>query len=78
MERAFLYLLERSAGASVLIGAVIVLRLLLRDAPKTFRMVLWAFVAVRLLCPYAPESPFSLMPDTPPLSQIVKPVSAPR
>lgn len=68
MERVFLYLLERSAGAAVLIGVVVLLRVLLRGAPKTFRLVLWALVAVRLLCPYAPESPLSLMPDTPTIS----------
>ena len=64
MEAAFLYLAERSAGSGIVIAAVIALRRLLRDAPKAFRMVLWAVVALRLLCPYMPESPWSVIPES--------------
>ncbi|MBQ9493726.1 MAG: hypothetical protein IJR54_08345 [Oscillibacter sp.] len=67
MEGAFLYLLDRSAGAGIVFAAVLLARFLLRDAPKTFRMILWGVLAFRLLCPYAPESRLSLMPDPEPV-----------
>ncbi|MBR4211765.1 MAG: M56 family metallopeptidase, partial [Oscillibacter sp.] len=67
MEHVFLYLLGRSAPASVVIAVVILLRFALRDAPKAFRMFLWAVVAMRLLCPYTPESRLGLMPDAAPV-----------
>ena len=72
MEALFLFLLNRSAGAAFLIAAVLLFRFLLRDAPKAFRLALWAVVAARLLCPYIPESRLSLMPDWTP----VRPVDA--
>ena len=70
METLFLYLWGRSASAAVVIAAVLLLRFLLRDAPKAFRMLLWAVVAIRLLCPYTPESRLSLMPDWTPVRAV--------
>ena len=64
MEAAFLYLQERAVGSGIVIAVVIALRYLLRDAPKAFRMILWAVVAVRLLCPYVPESPWGVIPES--------------
>ena len=64
MEAAFLYLQERAVGSGIVIAVVIALRYLLRDAPKGFRMILWAVVAVRLLCPYVPESPWGVIPES--------------
>ena len=63
MEAVFLKALSMGLSASWLILAVLALRLLFRDAPKRVRCVLWAMVAVRLLCPVTPESRFSLVPD---------------
>ena len=51
-----------SIGAAWLILIVLFLRLLLRQAPKWVNCVLWGFAALRLVCPYVPESRFSLMP----------------
>ncbi|MCH5345013.1 MAG: transcriptional regulator [Acetatifactor sp.] len=63
MNAVFLRLLNMSIAASWLIIAVIVLRLLLKRAPKWLPCTLWAIVAVRLICPFSFESSFSLIPS---------------
>ena len=70
MEALFLQILQMSMSASWLIIAVILIRLLLQKAPKGFRYVLWALVAVRLLCPVFFESEFSLIPNLGVLSEV--------
>lgn len=62
MNRIFSTLLTMSIGAAWLILTVILLRLLLKQAPKWVNCVLWGFVGLRLVCPFVPESRFSLMP----------------
>lgn len=42
---------------------VAVLRLLLKKAPKWVNVLLWGLVAVRLVCPFSPESALSLIPS---------------
>ncbi|MBO5097786.1 MAG: hypothetical protein J6B96_05680 [Agathobacter sp.] len=64
MEAVCMKIVEMSIAASWLILAVILLRLFLTKAPKGFRYVLWALVAIRLICPFSIESSFSLVPDT--------------
>lgn len=71
MTAVFLKLLDMSAAAGWLILAVILLRLPLKKAPKWVRCVLWALVAVRLVCPVSPESALSLIPDAGPVSERV-------
>ncbi|MBQ2902697.1 MAG: M56 family metallopeptidase [Agathobacter sp.] len=63
MEALFLQILSMSVSASWLIVAVILIRFLLKKAPKGFRYVLWALVGIRLLCPVFIESDFSLVPS---------------
>jgi len=63
MTAIFLKLLNMSIAAGWLVLAVILLRLLLRRAPKALNCVLWALVAVRLLCPFSLESALSLIPS---------------
>lgn len=63
MEALFLQILDMSISASWLIAAVILIRILMKRAPKGFRYVLWALVAVRLLCPTFIETDFSLVPS---------------
>lgn len=63
LPRAFFYVLERGLTASLLILVVVMLRAVFKRAPKWFRLVLWGFVAVRLLCPFALESELGLMPE---------------
>lgn len=53
-------LLNMSLTASVAIVLVILLRLLLKKAPKVISYALWAVVLFRLLCPVSIESGFSL------------------
>ncbi len=60
METIFFKLLEMSFSASVLILILVLLRPLLKKAPKSFGCFLWALVAVRLICPFSIQSPFSL------------------
>jgi len=63
MDALFMKLLSMSLTAGWLILAVIVLRLFLKKAPRWLSCMLWAIVAVRLICPISFESPLSLMPD---------------
>lgn len=63
MDAIFLKLLNMSIAAGWLIMAAIALRLLLRKAPKWIRCILWAIVAVRLICPFSFESSLSLIPS---------------
>ena len=62
MEQIFLQVLSRSLEASVVVMAVIAMRLVFRSAPKWTHCLMWALVAVKLACPFAIESEFSLMP----------------
>ncbi len=59
----FTQVLNLSISASWLVLAVILVRLVLRKAPKAFHCVLWALVAIRLLCPFSLESELSLIPS---------------
>ena len=51
MGAVFLTLLHMSLAASALVVVVVVLRLLLKRAPKAIHCALWAMVALRLLLP---------------------------
>ena len=62
LQRAFPAMLRMSLSAAVLTGIVILLRFLLRKAPKRVLCLLWLLAAVRLLCPSLPQSGASLMP----------------
>ncbi|MDE6675211.1 MAG: hypothetical protein K2K19_10445, partial [Acetatifactor sp.] len=59
----FIQLFNMSVAAGWLILAVIALRLFMRKAPRWICCVLWAMVAVRLVCPVSLESVFSLVPS---------------
>ena len=60
----FLKLLNMSISASWLVLAVILLRLVMKKAPKWMTCALWAMVAFRLVMPFSIESIFSLIPST--------------
>ncbi len=64
MDAVFLRLLNMSLSAAVLVVAVVLLRAVFYKAPRWLHCLLWALVAVRLLCPITLESSLSLMPDT--------------
>ena len=64
MRELFLDIVNMSIAAGWLILAVLLLRLLLKKAPKWISVMLWGIVAVRLLCPFSVESALSLVPST--------------
>lgn len=61
MHRLFPIVCNMSLTASVVILAVLAVRLLLRRAPKVFSYALWAVVLFRLLCPVSVTSTVSLL-----------------
>lgn len=63
MEIIFTKIFNMSVAASMLILAVILLRLILKSSPKWIRYVLWMLVALRLVIPFSFESPLSLIPN---------------
>lgn len=71
MEPIFLKILNMSITATWLALAVIVLRLLLKKAPKFLTVILWGFVAVRLCFPFSVESVFSLIPSAEPIPESI-------
>ena len=64
MAAVFAKLVSISIVANWLILAVILLRVLLKKAPRWITCILWALVAVRLVFPFSIESPVSLIPET--------------
>lgn len=60
MGALFLKVLEMSLMGSVVILITILARFLLRKRSKTFIMILWAVVALRLIVPFSIESAFSI------------------
>ena len=56
-------LLSASLYGSVVIGVILLLRLVLRKAPKKYICLLWLLAAVRLLLPFQIESSLSLQPS---------------
>lgn len=63
MVNLFAALLGMSMRASLVILAVVALRLCLRKAPRIFSYVLWFIVLARLLCPVWPRTGLSLLPQ---------------
>ena len=69
MSEIFLKIINMSISASYIVLAVLLLRLLLKKAPKWITVVLWGIVAVRLVSPFSIESVLSLIPS----SEVVSP-----
>jgi len=62
MSELFLTVLNMSFTASYIILIVILIRLLLKKAPKSITYALWGVVAFRLIIPFSFKSKFSLLP----------------
>lgn len=60
----FLKIINMSMSAGWLVLAVLILRQILRIAPKRVNVLLWGIVAIRLVFPFSIESPFSMIPDS--------------
>lgn len=63
MDRLFFTVLNMSFTASMVILAVIVVRLLLKRTPRKFSYLLWGIVLIRLICPVALQADFGLVPN---------------
>ncbi|MFS0725779.1 M56 family metallopeptidase [Paenibacillus sp. 1P07SE] len=60
MQTLFLGIVNMSVTASYVIAAVLLIRLLLKRAPKKYAYLLWAVVLFRLVCPVSISSELSL------------------
>ena len=69
MDGLFINILNMSITAGWLILAVVLLRVLLKKAPKWINVMLWAFVGIRLVCPFAFESEASWIKNAEPVSE---------
>lgn len=77
MEAVFLKILNMSITASWIVLAVMVVRLLLKKAPKWIAVLLWGLVGIRLICPFSLESALSLIPSAEPVPSNILYTSAP-
>ncbi len=59
MTELFLRVLNMSITAAWIIPVVLIIRFLLKKAPKKYRYALWSVVAFRLICPVSFKSMFS-------------------
>lgn len=71
MEAVVIKLLNMSIAASYLALAVMVLRLVLKKAPRWLFVALWAMVGLRLLLPFSWQSAMSLQPSAQPIPQTI-------
>lgn len=69
MAGIFLKIINMSISASWLVLVVLLLRLLLKKAPKWINGILWGFVGLRLIMPFSFESIFSLIPSAETISK---------
>ena len=63
MNELFLNIVNMSISASWLVLVVLILRFVLKKAPKWVNILLWGIVAIRLICPFSFESALSLIPS---------------
>ena len=63
MEAVFERILQISLSGSVIVLAVLVLRLMLRKAPRRAVCLLWILAVLRLLVPFEIQSDWSLQPE---------------
>ncbi len=63
MSEVFLNILNMGITASWIVLVVLVLRLLLKKAPKWITVLLWGIVGFRLVCPFSFDSVLSLIPS---------------
>ncbi len=70
METLFQNVLTASFHGSIVIAAVLILRLFLRKTPKKFLCLLWLLAGLRLLMPFEIKSELSLQPELPEVSQV--------
>jgi len=64
MATLFLKLINMSVAATWLTAAILLIRPLMKRAPRWISLILWLVVALRLIVPYSPESSLSLLPSS--------------
>lgn len=69
MEQVFRMVLNISYTGGLVILALLLLRLLLKKAPKWLPYLLWSVAFFRLFCPFSFESALALLPSVEPLPQ---------
>ena len=69
MKNLFLSVLNLSITASYVILAILIVRFLLRRAPRKYSYMLWAIAAVRLICPFSFTAPMSVLSYAPAVSR---------
>ena len=77
MDQLFLSIVNMSVTATWIALAVILLRPLLKKAPKWITVAMWGLVAARLIIPFAPESSVSLIPSAETIPQDIVYSTAP-
>ena len=77
MSDIFLKVFNMSITASWLVLAIVILRFMLKKAPKWMTCLLWGVVALRLVMPLSFESLFSLIPSAEPIPQDIAISQAP-
>lgn len=63
MSDLFLKIVNMSISAGWIVLAVVLLRFILKKAPKWVKVMLWGIVALRLIFPFSIESALSLIPS---------------
>lgn len=77
MDVVMIKLFNMSITAMWLILAVIILRAILKKAPKYINLIMWALVGFRLICPFSFESMFSLIPTAETIPGNIQATSSP-
>ena len=70
MKEIFTSLFNVTLSGTIIILAVLLVRLVFRKVPKTILCILWGLVFLRLLLPMQIETSISLLPETPRLSAV--------
>ena len=74
MSNILLTIFNMSVTAGWLAVAVMILRPILRKAPKYITCALWALVGIRLMCPFSFQSALSLIPSATPVIVAPEPI----
>ena len=75
MNTLFQNILTASFHGSIVILAVILLRLVLKKTPRKYICLLWLLAGLRLLMPFQIQSDLSLQPSADPVAQVQRQIS---
>lgn len=78
METLFQNILTAGFHGSIVIAAVILLRLVLKKTPRKYICMLWLLAGLRLLLPFPIQSELSLQPDVSSVAEVRQQIAAPR